>query len=205
MCSSGGKYLLQVSAHCLLTSCKNCLLFHSLDCKGNCYSRSKKVPKMVKAPNCQNKNWRMCDLDNIIFDELKKISLNPDYINTLKEKENIKTDSADKSTLIKKEIKKLEEQISRFLDLYGNGMFTIEQVSNKVGPLNEKKLALEEEILNLNSEITPLSEDEALNIVKDFDSVLEYGDFDKIRLVIESLIRYIELDNEDVYIHWKFA
>ncbi len=170
-----------------------------------CYSRSKKVPKMIKDPNCMNKNWRMIDLDNIIFDELKKLSLNPDYINTLKEKDNEKINSTDKASLIKKEVKKLEEQISRFLDLYGNGMFTIEQVGSKVGPLNEKKLALEEELLSLNSETTLLSEDEALNIVKDFDSVLEYGDFDKIRLVIESLIRYIELDNEDVYIHWKFA
>lgn len=171
----------------------------------SCYSRSHKVPKMIKDPNCKNKNWRMVDLDNAVFDEIKKLSLNPGYIDELREKETTRTDSEDKIVILKKEIQKLEEQISRFLDLYGIGMFTIEQVSNKIEPLNNKKQDLERELNNLSSEEGILSEEETLEIVKDFDTVLASGNFDKIRLIIDSLIKYIELDNEDVIIHWRFT
>lgn len=171
----------------------------------NCYSRSKKVSKMVKDPNCQNKNWRMADLDDIVLNEIKKLALDPEYINEIRDKEAAKDDSKNKRTILEKEIKKIEEQISRFLDLYGLGMFTIEQVSNKVEPLNEQKQALECELDLLNSEVGILSEEETLEIVKSFDVILENGNFEEIRFIIDSLIRYIELDNDDVYIHWKFA
>ena len=170
-----------------------------------CYSRSHKVPKMIKDPNCKNKNWRMVELDTIVLDEIKKLSLEPDYIKKIREKEAASNDPEDKITILKQQIQKIDEQISRFLDLYGIGMFTIEQVSSKVEPLNDQKKDLENELESLTSEVSVLSEEETREIVKDFGVVFESGDFDKIRLIIDSLIRYIELDNEDVIIHWRFA
>lgn len=170
-----------------------------------CYSRSKKVPKMIKNPNCQNKNWRMPELDEIIFNEIKKLALDPEYIKGVQEAESTKSDSENKIALLKKEIQKLDNQISRFLDLYGTGMFTIEQVSNKVEPLNSQKQALERELNSLSEEEGILSEEETIEIAKSFSTILENGNFEEIRLVIETLIRYIELDNDDVHIHWNFA
>lgn len=170
----------------------------------NCYSRSKKVPKMVKDPNCQNKNWRMVDLDNIVLNKIKKLAFDPKYINEIRNQEAARDDSKNKRTILEKEIKKIQEQISRFLDLYGLGMFTIEQVSNKVGPLNEQKQALELELDNLGFKDTILSEEKALEILKSFDAILKKGNFEEIRFAIDSLIWDIELDNDNVYIHWKF-
>ncbi len=171
----------------------------------SCYSRSHKVPKMIKDPNCKNKTWRMTNLDNIVLDEIKKLSLEPEYINTIKERETSKQDTSNKADILKKEIRKIEEQVSRFLDLYGLGAFTIEQVTAKVQPLNQRKQDIEQELIELVTDETILSEDETREIVRNFDKVLERSDFNEIRMTIDSLVRYIELNDDTVYIHWKFT
>ena len=170
-----------------------------------CYSRSKKVKKMVKDPNCKNKNWRMEVLDEIVLNEIKKLALDPEYIHALKEATPVETEEPDKIKIIQDEITSIDEQISRFMDLYGIGKFTIEQVSQKIDPLNDKRSALEKELKKLNSERGAISDERAIEIINSFEEILERGDFDEIRLVIESLIYYIELDEDNVYIHWKFA
>ena len=170
-----------------------------------CYSRSKKVKKMVKDPSCMNKYWRMEDLDKLVFDEIKKLAIDPEYIHEIRHNKNKESDTPNKIDIINREIATIDNQISRFMDLYGLGTFTIEQVSEKVDPLNTRKNNLLKELENLNAESGELSVESAIEIFKTFDEVLERGDFDEIRLLIERLIYYIELDEDDVYIHWKFA
>lgn len=170
-----------------------------------CYSRNKKVPKMIKDPNCQNKNWKMKELDDIVINEIRKLAIDPECINEIRQKKSAGTDTAAKIMILKNEIQKLDDQISRFLDLYGTGRFTIEQVGDKVELLNTKKQQLNQELKELTAESDLLSEEEAADIVRSFESVLEGGDFGEIRLVIESLIRYIDLDGDDICIHWRFA
>ena len=57
----------------------------------------------------------------------------------------------------------------------------------------------------INADSGAITTEEALEYIAEFEDALEEGDFDRIRFIIESLIFYIELDNDDVYIHWKFA
>jgi site-specific DNA recombinase len=170
-----------------------------------CYSRSKKVKKMVKDPNCKNKYWKMEALNELVFDEIRKLAIDSEYIHEIRENKSNASDTPNKIDIINKEIDTLNNQISRFMDLYGVGAFTIDQVSEKVEPLNARKNNLIKELENLNAESGELSVDNALQIIESFDEVLERGDFNEIRLIIEKLIYYIELDEDDVYIHWKFA
>lgn len=159
---------------------------------------------MVVDPNCKNKNWKMDELNNIVLDEIKKLAVDPDYIHQIRKEKETKSDEPNKVDILKTEINKLDEQISRFMDLYGIGKFTIDQVSSKIDPLNERKKALENELNAFKPNPGELTEEETLEIVQSFGEILERGDFNEIRLTIESLIYYIELDNDDVYIHWKF-
>lgn len=168
-----------------------------------CYSRCKKVKKMIKDPNCKNKNWKMVELDKIIFDEIRKLANDPEYYQLLKSQKP-ETNEPGKIEILEKEIEKIDAQISRFMDLYGIGKFTIDQVSGKVDPLNEKRKGLTKELESLNAQAGRLTESEMREIVTTASDLLDYGDFDEIRALIESLIYYIEIDNEDVYIHWKF-
>lgn len=169
-----------------------------------CYSRSKKVKKMIKDPNCKNKYWKMHELDEIIFNEIRKLAKDPRHITTLREEKAKKQNEPNKIDILRHEIKTIDDQISRFMDLYGIGKFTIDQVSSKVDPLNEQKLKLERELEQLNAEAGILSEEDAIEVIQSFGEILDRNDFNEIRLAIETLIYYIELDNDDVYIHWKF-
>ena len=170
-----------------------------------CYSRNKKVPKMIKDPNCKNKYWKMHELDNIVLDEIKKLAMDPEYMHEIRRDKNEKSDEPNKIDIIKAEIAQLDEQISRFMDLYGIGKFTIDQVSGKIDPLNERKQALEKELESINVDSEVMTEEEVIGVLNTFDEVMERGDLDEIRLIISTLIYYIEIDEEDVYIHWKFA
>ena len=169
-----------------------------------CYSRNKKVPKMVKDPNCKNKNWKMGELDEIVFNEIRKLAKDPRHITDLRQEKKNRTDAPTKIDILRDEIEKIDEQISRFMDLYGIGKFTIDQVSGKVDPLNEQRKNLERELEQLNAEAGAITEEEAYEIIQSFGEVLDRKDFNEIRLALETLIYYIELDEDMVYIHWKF-
>lgn len=170
----------------------------------SCYSRAKKSKKMIKDPNCKNKNWKMIELDNLLFNEIRKLAEDPEYFHQVRA-EKPKTDDPNKIDILEHEIKKIDDQISRFMDLYGLGKFTIDQVSGKVDPLNESRKKLQREIDTLNAASGRLTEEETREIAATIIDVLAGGDFNEIRALIESLIYYIEIDNEDIYIHWKFA
>ena len=169
-----------------------------------CYSRSKKVPKMVKDPTCKNKTWRMNDLDAIVLGEIKKLSLDPHYISEIRHEKNNSSEIKNKIDIIEEQLKMIDDQISRFMDLYGLGTFTIEQVSEKINPLNERKKALEKELSTLNADSNIMDDEEVIAIATSLEDVLARGDLNEIRLVVESLIYYVELDEDDVYIHWRF-
>lgn len=198
-----------------LLYCKHCTAKYTKQAgkkwKGNpaplyyvCHSRSKKVKKMVKDPNCKNKNWRMKDLDDILLAEIRSLATDPGRVAEI-QKDKPKTDEPNKVDILQKEIEKLDAQISRFMDLYGEGLFTIEQVKGKVDPLNESRKNILREIDKLNAEAGKLSPEEMAEIVESIPDVLDHGDFNEIRNLIETLIHFVELDNDDIYIHWKFA
>lgn len=172
----------------------------------SCHSRSKKVKKMIKDPTCKNKNWKVTALDKIVLDEIEQLGTDPEFITAIRnERKTAQSEEPNKIELIERKIDQIDEQISRFMDLYGIGKFTIDQVSSKTDPLNEERTKLKKELETLNAEAGRLSVEEAFEIAESFSEAREFGDFDEIRALIESLIYYIEIDNDDVTIHWKFV
>lgn len=169
-----------------------------------CYSRSKRMRQMIKDPNCKNKIWTMSELDNAVFEEIRQLAMDPDFISNARADKANRDDTPNKVAILQSKIKSLDEQISRFMDLYGIGKFTIDQVSGKIDPLNEERAKLEKELENLVGETGGLTEAETIEIVKSFEEIFARGDFEEIRRVIELLIYYIELDGDKVTIHWKF-
>jgi hypothetical protein len=50
-----------------------------------------------------------------------------------------------------------------------------------------------------------LSEEEAMRILATFEDVMNEGNYEQIRMLLNSLIERIEIDNEDIDVYWKFA
>ena len=142
--------------------------------------------------NCKNKVWKMNILDSLIFDEIKKLSLEP-----LKAKE-----IPDNSPVILNKIKSIDDQLEKLMDLYSIGEMPLNILQEKIHSLNDQKTMLESNLEQQEDE--KLSADDAKSLVDSFESVLEHGDFDEIRTVIGALIDKIVLDGEDVSIYWSF-
>ena len=154
---------------------------------------------MIKDPNCKNKIYEIKVLDEIIFNEINKLAIDPNYIKSLLPESN-NDDKAIKG--LNKRINEINGQISRLMDLYSLGSLTVDEIGNKIEPLKEEQERLNEELKKLS---TPrLDDKEAVKIAKSFKQILKKGELQDIRSVIEALIDYIEIDNEDIFIHWNF-
>ena len=109
----------------------------------------------------------------------------------------------EKIKAITSEIAKIDTQISKMMDLYALGTIDLDVISDKVAGLNNTKTALSKELDSLKvPETKDVMTDEEIRsvaaLMKD-DLPLE----DK-RDIVQSLIYYIEIDEEKVNIHWKF-
>jgi len=190
--------------------CKHCGgKYAKLDYNGNyliysCYSRSKKIKRMIKDPNCKNKNYRMIELDAAIITEITNLSLDPSYIDEVRENKPI-NDVSDKIKAINQEIEGITAKISKLMDLYADGEMDMSLISNKVAEHNKTKMRLQKELDSLD---VPQTDQEGMTneqiqnlatLINDKDLSL----MDK-RNIVQSLIYYIEIDNEEVTIHWKF-
>ena len=166
-----------------------------------CNSRTKRNKAAVKDPNCKNKNWKLSDLTDQVFNEIKQLALDPEYMHELKEDKS----EDNRSEIIQDEIKKIDDKMSKLMDLYLMDTMTKEVLQDKVHSLNEQKTKLETELDNIKAEkADKLTKDQIKRIVEDFPEILTRGDFNEIRTIIGELIEKIEIDNEDITIHWNF-
>ena len=168
-----------------------------------CYSRHKKVKVMIKDPNCKNKYYRIEEFDQMMFKEIKKLVLDPEYLKSAKQK-NDQKEEVKQIHAIESQIKSINSQISRFMDLYGLGTYTIAELDEKTKPLQDQRSKLTVELKKLKGESNRLTEDQVIQLVKDFDDVLEHGDLHERRAIIEQLIERIDIDGDDITIHWNF-
>ena len=111
----------------------------------------------------------------------------------------------DRPNIIKAEIDKIDTKMSKLMDLYIMDTMSKEVLTDKVHELNEQKTKLEAELDSIRAEQnSKLTKDQISHIVEDFPEVLNRGDFEEIRTVIGELIEKIDIDNEDITIHWNF-
>ena len=166
-----------------------------------CYSRLKRDSRLVKNPDCKNKVWRVDELTKLVFGEIRKLALDPDYI------ADVQSDRVEdeRPKIISSEIGKIDDQLSRLLDLYTVGHIPLEILQEKIADQKDRKDRLELELQDIEAEKTKkLSVAETQQIVRTFDDVLDRGSLDEVRSVISSLIEKIELNGEAVKIFWKF-
>lgn len=167
-----------------------------------CASKLKSDRYMIKDPNCKNKTWREEKLDAIIFDEIKKLSLDPEYLKSIKGTK--KKDNRPKA--LDKKIKEIEQQLSKLMELYSLDGISLDSLQKKINELNTNKLKLVEEKTRILLEHDQeLSKEEAVKLIKSFDSVLAKGSMPEIRALLQALIEKIEIDGEDITIFWKFS
>lgn len=168
-----------------------------------CASRHKKLKSAIKDPACKNKHYRMEVLDGIIFDEIKKLAIDPDYINQIKSRSD-QNNPDQQIHAIEKKIKSIDDQISRFMDLYGIGKFEIKDLDAKITPLQDQRSKLNLELEKLKKTTKRITEKDVIKLVESFEEALENGCLQDKRTIIEQLIDKIIINDDDITIYWNF-
>jgi site-specific DNA recombinase len=169
----------------------------------SCYSRCKAVTRMIKDPNCMNKNYTTPELDEAIVSQIKKLALDPMHMKEMQDTRPV-NDASEKIKAINGEIEKIDAQISKMMDLYALGHFDLDVINTKVADLNGSKIKLQKELESLNGaddENDSLTAEQVKSIADLWDDDLT---LEQKRSIVLSLIYYIEIDNDDILIHWKF-
>ena len=167
-----------------------------------CYSRSKKMKKMIKDPTCKNKNHKVEVLEPAIIEEIHKLAIDPNRVEEVRENRP-ESDVAEKIKSINSEIAKIETQISKMMDLYALGTIDLDVISEKVADLNTTKTALTKELdsLNVPKKGEVMTTEQVMEIAALWNDELPLEDK---RNIVQSLIYYIEIDEDNIAIHWKF-
>lgn len=159
---------------------------------------------MVKDPNCKNKTYRMEKLDKVVLDSISLLASDPRHIEEIK-KASLAPSDVDKVSLIKKEIEKIDAQRKKLRQLYALNEFTMEELQEDIRPLNDQKQKLITQLNALNAGKSSMTVEEVKKVVSNFRDVLERGVYEEIRLIIDTLVDKVVINEEDIDIHWKFA
>ena len=155
---------------------------------------------MIKDENCKNKTYRDRDLEKLVLDEVFKLKSDPEYIGKIHKS----VDESEKARLIEKQIGDIRKQISNLMDLYSLGSINMNDIKEKIEPLNEKRNALEATLSKLQSDTFKKPKEEIYNMVDELKTAIEENDSYTINIMLNELIEKIIIDNEDVIIHWNF-
>lgn len=174
-----------------------------------CYSRSRSVKRMMKAEHCDNKNWRLEELDAIVEREVSRLLFDPAYYEALvkrKKAEKEASGSSSDADAIRAKVANLDKQIGRMMDLYQDEKIPMEVVSSRIEKLHREKTALEEQLASIEppKPKRDYDEDAFSGLLSDFATVWESASMEDRRSIISTLIRRITLDGEQVHIEWSF-
>lgn len=195
-----------------LLFCKNCGARYGIYGSGKyryyaCHSRRKRNAAMIKDPNCKNKTYRVDVLDELIFNEIRKLELDPELISSLRNNsdESEKLQHEEKRQAILSQMNVINRQRRRYLELYGFDTFSPEELQDMIEPLTEQAEKLQEELERMDKNQPVISDRHAQAIVNGFSDILKRGRYEEIRAVIEALIQKIVISGDDIEIFWRFC
>ena len=165
-----------------------------------CYSRSKCDKKLVRDPDCKNRNYRDTELDNIVYSQIDMLVEDPTYIDKLR----ASVDTSAQQETIRARIEQLSGQINRLMDLYTVGNISVELIGSRIEPLSAEKRALEAQLAEFKTQQRFVSTEEIVAMAAAFQRVRQTGSPAEIHDALMSLVDYVEIDNDKVYIYWRF-
>lgn len=157
---------------------------------------------------CNNKMISVPKLEELVLNDIKKyfnskniIKKINKYINNT-EKNNIEL--LKKKEQLENEIVKLDIQINNLVNsIADSNTVSLKYINQKIENLDKEKNTKSQELSQLS--INTFSNDKAyiLNYIKDINSKLSSKDFEDMKLLCQTLIDKIIIDNENVDIHYK--
>lgn len=161
-----------------------------------CSSHNVQGAKPVQ--KCDNKTYKQEELNGLIFAEVKKLSMDEDYLNSVS-----KTEIRDDFATLQAELKNLQNQKDRIFDLYSMSYITAEELQDKITPITKRIDRLSNELES--SVESSMNKKEVSRKAVTFGDVLDNGTIEEARAILQSIIKEIVIDGEDITIYWNFC
>ena len=173
-----------------------------------CYTRAGTVKRMMKAEHCDNKNWRLDELEAIVEGEVSRLLFDRGYYEALVKSKEAEVAAAPKGEgdVLRGKIGELDKAIGRMMDLYQDEHIPVDVLSSRIDKLHRDKVGLEEQLAAIEPPPPKrdFDDDSFDALLADCATVWEAAGLEEKRQVITSLIRRITLDGEHVDIEWAF-
>lgn len=175
-----------------------------------CYSRDGNS-RMKKIDGCRNPNYRVEKLDQVILDEIKKLKLDPGYLDRLiAEGGQAPKNEDDTLRILEKRLREVQTRIDKLMDLYTLGTIPLSDIGDRVKPLYDEKAQIQADIDECKEEKeipVVLSLADTQEILDRYIEGIDTADHDTKRNLVQSLIKRIEVgtEPETLKIYWKFV
>lgn len=160
-----------------------------------CYSQQKSKPRYIKDPNCNNKRWDTFEVEDVVLEELFKMSLDLDLF---KKTFNIATVNVKNE--YRGRLEEITKQIKNLLNNIANGI-AVEETNNKINELEKEKETIEEKLIE--SDQKEKDNKVSLNMIKNLKSTWFEMDFDEQRRIIEHLIDKVIVNDNEINIYYN--
>ncbi|MFQ6166000.1 recombinase family protein [Limosilactobacillus reuteri] len=163
------------------------------------HSRNHSKTYARRADNCQFKFIYRDVAENIVIDEIRKLSLNPKSV-IVQPKQNNKTETVNVEA-IKKELSSIKKKQDRLVDLY------LIADSLSLEELNKRSKELKRQQEALESKLKPV-QNENSNIVEFKELLLKAKNIEELNYqqqthLVRQLIKSIDVTNEELTINWN--
>lgn len=172
-----------------------------------CHSVARTSAAMIKSDHCTNRlhPFTVEQLDELVIDSILKLSLDRPGFDMLCDRSENDSSIADEKTIYEERLKEVNRQLDRLVKLYQTGLVDLDNISSRLGELNQEKTFLDGNLSTIN-EVTPADIKEAAwKSIQNLQTVLDRGDMDEVHRIIHTLIDKIVVLNADVTIYWSFC
>ena len=166
-----------------------------------CYSRSKSSVKFITDRNCKNDNWDIEELDTLVIETIRDLVGNKEMIQELTSRPKPNKEFLINTKKINTRIETINKQLCKLIDLYQVGTLPMEILRSKVEGLSQEKNILVEKLNNKENKTHAIAT--FIDTLNTFESHFETFELDAKRMLIATLIERIEIDGNDVQIHWR--
>ena len=90
------------------------------------------------------------------------------------------------------------------MDLYSIGGIDFTDIAEKIQTLNAEVSSLERKILRIRESDPGKTEEELQEIIYSLEDYIKENDQERIRIVVETLVKRIEIKDKTVTIYWSF-
>lgn len=166
-----------------------------------CKCVKEKADARSRGMKCDLPSVRKEILEGAVLGEISKLSLDPVYLEQRKErKKKEPTEAAE----IRRQLDRIDGQISRLIDLYASGTFDADALEEKTEKLRQTRQKLEIRLEMLEAENSPSAIEKAQKSLSSFADVVERADVDQLKVIIRELIERIDVNDDEIRIRWKF-